>query len=244
MSATAPTCDAHSLGSIAGLGEHSSPSTRIPITETTCERAKRVEVDPATGEVVWQSECDRNSCPTCAPRKCERLSRHIAWALSDVQFCWSITLSPADEFRVPQALAALRRKARAGGKTFEYAYVVEQASRRHVHLLAWTDYDLSKTVRNSQALVVNRIAPTFADRRRVAEYLVKAVTREGRLAQHLALNEGRLIPVSRHFWAGFLDYDHVRREYWRQHRAASAASPSPAPTSLPVALISPTHSSG
>lgn len=188
--------------------------------DIACTKSSSFLVNPETGEVLRSNSCDRSSCPACAPKRCLREARRIAWAIgaNPRLLVWSVTVSPVPESHastskaMSRLLVTLREHGEAG-----HLWAVEQAGQRHVHALLWTDFDITPYVSTSHKVTVKRVMPTFHDVRRVAEYVTKTVVREGQLRQHLDLNNGHLWHTSGAFWTmggRFLDRAHVRREHY------------------------------
>lgn len=170
--------------------------------------------------------CSTWRCSWCGPQKARRKAEIIGWA-EPTRFV-TLTQAPADWQRVRQKVRKLRMRLDADGLQTQWAWVVERGKRTgmiHVHALQHGHFIPQRQLQDRWGSIVHvrRISDTDAAARytvkhaarRVSSYTLKGAADD--LAEHLDLNGGRGIHLSR----GYL-HGHRSADVWRLLHPPSA----------------------
>lgn len=190
--------------------------------------------------------CSTWACPWCGPAKARRKAAIVEWAKPE-RFL-TLTQAPADWQRLRQKVRKLRLRIAADGYRVEWAWVVERGSRTgmvHVHALEHGSYIPQRYLQERWGAIVHvrRVDDAGAAARyttkhaaaRVVSYTMKGT--RAALAEHLDLNGGRGIHMSRGFLHGLRSDD-----VWRILHPPSALEwvqvPATMPDAAAAALVS------
>lgn len=201
----------------------------VPKGESVPTRCPRTPFDLAAWDgrlLRFPAGCSTWACPWCGPQKGRRKAEIVAWARPE-RFV-TLTQAPADWQRCRQKVRKLTLKLRAEGYRTEGAWTVEKGKQTgmiHVHMLQHGDYIPQRTLaqlwgrrvdirRVSDAAGAARYTTKHAARR-LASYTMKGAGAD--LAEHLDLNGGRGIHMSRQYLHGLRS-----AEVWRLLHPPSA----------------------
>jgi hypothetical protein len=176
--------------------------------------------------VRFPAGCSTWRCVWCGPQKGRRKAEIVAWAQPE-RFL-TLTQAPPDWQACRQKVRKLALRLREAGRAVEWAWTVEKGKQTgmiHVHLLQHGDYLPQRELQAmwGRRVDVRRISDvdgaarytTKHAARRLASYTMKGATAQ--LAEHLDLNGGRGVHLSRGYLRGYRS-----DEVWRLLHPASA----------------------
>lgn len=187
-----------------------------------CARSPYVLVRVDNPTIRIPRPCGTYKCPCCRPAKVNERVRVAAWGLSFHESIRHITLTrvPSNWQHARMQIRDLVRRIRKSYK-LEWAWAIEENPRKtgyHAHAMQWGEY-----------IPKHRLQTMWGERityiRRVGEgaegYLAKCAAVAGYLSkdigQHLAINGGRAIHMTRGFLGGWTSRE-VLQEMSSGHR--------------------------
>lgn len=156
--------------------------------------------------------CSTWRCAWCGPQKGRRKAEIVAWA--EPERFLTLTQAPTNWQSCRQRMRKVALNLRTAGYSVQWAWTVERGKQTgmvHVHALQHGDYIPQRTLERiwGRRVDIRRIHDTDGAARyttkhagrRLVSYTMKGTARE--LDEHLSLNGGRGVHLSRHYLKGY-----------------------------------------